>query len=174
MYTLENACRVDKRVCTSVIHLCVHVSSRRMQDMHDEWYVSRTCMKCCMQCVEISNPTSDAHVRSAIAARHARPISLLRLSLLRLLDSDFPGNSLWAWEFQPFNIKILLESTPLRSTILVQRLAANYRYRWLWKTTMESRILVRRLAVMLLLLIVILLLLPLLLLLRLYHYYKNH
>ena len=27
-----------------------------------------------------------------------RYISLLRFSLLRLLDSNFPGNSLWAWE----------------------------------------------------------------------------
>ena len=26
-----------------------------------------------------------------------RPISLLTLSLLRWLDSNFPGNSLWAW-----------------------------------------------------------------------------
>ena len=32
----------------------------------------------------------------------AGPISLLRLSLLRLLNSDFPGNSQWAWEFHPF------------------------------------------------------------------------
>ena len=30
-----------------------------------------------------------------------RPICLLRLSLLRFLDSHFPGNSLWAWEFHP-------------------------------------------------------------------------
>ena len=29
------------------------------------------------------------------------PISLLRLSLLRLLDPNFPGNSLWAREFHP-------------------------------------------------------------------------
>ena len=31
-----------------------------------------------------------------------RPISLLRLSLLRLLDSNFPVNSLWPWEFHPW------------------------------------------------------------------------
>ena len=30
------------------------------------------------------------------------PISLLTLSLLTLLDSNFPGNLLWAWEFHPF------------------------------------------------------------------------
>ena len=34
-----------------------------------------------------------------------RPISLLRLSLLRLLDSNFQGNSLWAWEFHPVNFR---------------------------------------------------------------------
>ena len=31
------------------------------------------------------------------------PISLLRLSLLRFVDSEFPGNSLWTWEFHPWN-----------------------------------------------------------------------
>ena len=30
-----------------------------------------------------------------------RPISLLRLSLLRFVDSNFQGNSLWAWESYP-------------------------------------------------------------------------
>ena len=33
-----------------------------------------------------------------------RPISLLTLSLLTLLDSNFPGNPLWAWEFHPLNL----------------------------------------------------------------------
>ena len=51
-----------------------------------------------------------------------RPISLLRLSLLRFVDSTLPGKSLWTWEFHPLNIKILLESDPLKSRILVRRL----------------------------------------------------
>ena len=54
-----------------------------------------------------------------------RPISLLRLSLLRLLDSNFPGNSLWAWEFPPLRIKITLKSNPLKSIILVRRSAVS-------------------------------------------------
>ena len=33
-----------------------------------------------------------------------RPISLLTLSLLTLLDSNFPGNPLWTWEFHPLNL----------------------------------------------------------------------
>ena len=41
------------------------------------------------------------------------PISLLSLSLLRLLDSNFPGNFLRAWEFPP------VEPNPLKSRILV-------------------------------------------------------
>ena len=40
-----------------------------------------------------------------------RPISLLRLSLLRLLDSNFPGNSPWAWEFHPLNSRLCLSQT---------------------------------------------------------------
>ena len=51
------------------------------------------------------------------------PNSLLSLSLLRLLDSNFPGNSLWAWAFPPLNFKSRLESNPLKSRIWVPRLA---------------------------------------------------
>ena len=53
-----------------------------------------------------------------------RPISLLRLSLLRFVDSHFLGNSLRTGETPPLKIKILLESNPPRSRILVRRLAA--------------------------------------------------
>ena len=45
-----------------------------------------------------------------------RAIFLLRLSLLRFLDSNFPGYSLWTWEFHPLNIKIVLESNPRKSS----------------------------------------------------------
>ena len=38
----------------------------------------------------------------SLFARRLRPISLPRLSLpLRFLDTTFPGNSQWAWEFHP-------------------------------------------------------------------------
>ena len=47
-----------------------------------------------------------------------RPISLQRLPLQRSVDSTFLGKSLWTWEFHP-----LLESNPLKSRILVRRLA---------------------------------------------------
>ena len=36
-------------------------------------------------------------------AKDVRPISLLTLRLLTLLDSNFPGNPLWAWEFLWFD-----------------------------------------------------------------------
>ena len=32
--------------------------------------------------------------------------------LLRLLDSNFPGNSLWAWEFHPLKLRSCLNLTP--------------------------------------------------------------
>ena len=35
------------------------------------------------------------------ASGYVRPISLLTLSLLTLLDSNLPGNPLWAWESHP-------------------------------------------------------------------------
>ena len=40
-----------------------------------------------------------------------RPISLLTLSLLRLLDSNFPGNPQWTWEFHPFKLIWCLSQT---------------------------------------------------------------
>ena len=32
-------------------------------------------------------------------------------TLLTLLDSNFPGNSLWAWEFHPFKSRLCLSQT---------------------------------------------------------------
>ena len=40
-----------------------------------------------------------------------RPISLLTLSLLRLLDSNFAGNPRWAWELHPFELRLCLSQT---------------------------------------------------------------
>ena len=60
-------------------------------------------------------------------ANAASPVSELRISKLRFLDSNFPGNSLWAWEFHPLEIQILLESEPLKSRILVRRLGVRLR-----------------------------------------------
>ena len=41
-----------------------------------------------------------------------RPISLLTLPVLTLLDSNFPGNPLWTWEFHPFKFRLCLSQTP--------------------------------------------------------------
>ena len=51
-----------------------------------------------------------------------RPISLLRISLLRLPDSSFSGKFTMYMRLPPLNIKILLESSPPKSRILVGRL----------------------------------------------------
>ena len=66
------------------------------------------------------------YIHTYIHIRHARPSYLLRLSLPRLLDSKFPGNPMWTWEFHPHDIKILFESKPLTSRILVRRLAVRH------------------------------------------------
>ena len=41
-----------------------------------------------------------------------RPISQLTLSLLRLLDSNFPGTPLWALEFHPLKLRLRLSQAP--------------------------------------------------------------
>ena len=43
--------------------------------------------------------------------RKQRPVSLLRLSILRFVDSEFQGNSLWTSEFQPSNLRSCLSQT---------------------------------------------------------------
>ena len=40
-----------------------------------------------------------------------RPISLLRVSLLRFVDSNFPGDVPWTWEFHPLNLRFRLSQT---------------------------------------------------------------
>ena len=52
-----------------------------------------------------------------------RPISLVRLSLLRLLDSNIPVNYFMDMRIPHLKTKILLESNPLKSRISVWRLA---------------------------------------------------
>ena len=39
------------------------------------------------------------------------PISILTFSLLTLLDSNFPGNPLWAWKFHPLKLRLLSSQT---------------------------------------------------------------
>ena len=40
-----------------------------------------------------------------------RPISLLTLSLLTLLDSNLPANPLWTWELHPSKLRLCLSQT---------------------------------------------------------------
>ena len=44
----------------------------------------------------------ETPIRTLPTSYWVRPIPLLTLSLLTLLDSNFPGNPLWAWKFHPF------------------------------------------------------------------------
>ena len=46
-----------------------------------------------------------------LCALGIRPILLLTLRIPRLLDSTFPGNSLWAWEFHPLELTLCLSQT---------------------------------------------------------------
>ena len=57
--------------------------------------------------------------------RIVRPTSLLRLCQLRFVDSNFRGKSPMDMRCPPLKLEILLESNPLKSRILVRRLAAS-------------------------------------------------
>ena len=60
------------------------------------------------------------HITSLLS----RPISLLALSLLRLLESNFTGVVALDIRIPPLRIKIMFESNPLKSIMLVRGLAA--------------------------------------------------
>ena len=54
----------------------------------------------------------DENEASAHNARAACAPNLPKIiSLLRLLDSNFPGNFLWAWEFHLFKSRLCLSKT---------------------------------------------------------------
>ena len=61
-------------------------------------------------CTRIAHAAMHATKRTRTTVE-LRPIPLLTLSLLTLLDSSFPGNSPWAWEFHPFNLRLCLSQT---------------------------------------------------------------
>ena len=42
---------------------------------------------------------------------HLLPVPLPGVSPLRFVDSKFPGNSLWAWEFHPLRLRFCLSQT---------------------------------------------------------------
>ena len=54
---------------------------------------------------------ADAVAEGPAAAASVCPISLLSISLLRLLGSGFPGNSLWTQEFHPLRLRFCLSQT---------------------------------------------------------------
>ena len=58
-------------------------------------------------------PRAPSRLLASSSRKHCllRPISLLTLSLLTLLDSNFPRNSLWAWEFHPLELRLCLSQT---------------------------------------------------------------
>lgn len=61
----------------------------------------------------VNIPGISSLKRSKLEVETLRPISLLILSLLSLLDAIFLGNSKWAWEFHPLTIfDIMFESKP--------------------------------------------------------------
>ena len=59
-------------------------------------------------------------VWSSVPGLNLRSISLLRFSLLRFVDSKFQANSLWAWEFNPLQLRWWLSqpSSEIRNLIM--------------------------------------------------------
>ena len=69
------------------------------QDETCTWRISRS---------RIDLPAST---HNGAARLRLRPISLLRISILRFVDSSFPGNSLWTREFHPLRLRFCLSQT---------------------------------------------------------------
>ena len=56
----------------------------------------------------VNNNFGDGHL---VLVGGLRPILLLTLRLLTLLESNFVGNPLWAWEFHPLELRLCLGQT---------------------------------------------------------------
>ena len=67
----------------------------------------------CAQSVtkESGNVAARLAVVGVRLARPVRPISLLRLSLLRFADSEIPGDSLWTRQFHHLNLRFCFSQT---------------------------------------------------------------
>ena len=71
------------------------------------------------QCMPISHGMGGCNAqwctvtryRRNLIRRTVRPISLLALSLPTLLESNLPGNRLWAWECHPWKLRLCLSQT---------------------------------------------------------------
>ena len=93
----------------SIIYIYIYIDThmKHMRLASQSWILGRHCS---------SNATClilPGRKRRCCGSTHhpIRPISLLTLSLLTLLDSNFPGNPLWAWEFHPFKLRLCFSQT---------------------------------------------------------------
>ena len=58
--------------------------------------------------LKTQGPLEPNPLKSMFLVCELRPISLLRLPLLTCGDSNFPGKSLWAWDFHPIRSRFCL------------------------------------------------------------------
>ena len=67
-------------------------------------------LRCLQLCYSTNEPRDQRvpNTRRRYSRHYLRPIFLLRLSLLRFVDSTFPGNSPLTWEFHPLRLRFCL------------------------------------------------------------------
>ena len=95
MYVCMYVCMNIYIYIYTYIHIHIHIHTYIHEaEVWGSWVVLRVSLHC-----------------RIVHAYRLSPISLLGLSLLRLLDSNFPGNALWAWEFQPLESRFCLSQT---------------------------------------------------------------
>ena len=115
----------------------------------DMVYTTRGLRKSCINLADKSGVENFCEPRSlevsslppTVRRLELRPISLLKLFLLRYVDSSFRGNSQGHESSTPKN-QILLESNPLKFRILVRRLAVAFPLRLgtlaVWRARLRS------------------------------------
>ena len=97
------------------IHICLYVYMYICIYVYVYIYIY-ICMYICMyvcMCVYIYiERERERDICSMYSGgRLVRPISLLTLSPLRWLDSNFPGTSPWVWKFHPLTLILCLSQT---------------------------------------------------------------
>ena len=90
---------------TNIVPTNIYIYIYREREMY-------ACMHVCIYIYTyVSAPESTRHACRGCLRVRVRSISLLTLSLLTFLDSNFPGSPLWAWEFHPLNSRLCLSQT---------------------------------------------------------------
>ena len=108
--------RVRRRAHARAIYIYIYIYIYMYIHIHTYIYVLCICIYIYIYIYIYNNTRMSVRSQARVRWRAAPlppgcPVSLLRLSLLRSLDSNFPGYSLWTCESHPLQLRLCLRQT---------------------------------------------------------------